>query len=108
MGIFDPDEVITIYSLRQAIAQGVLIEVFKGEWDELSGGKPILASMNVYEGVKPEELVEVWNRFVFWRKLVMLKLPKEKKKFFSTEIDYHTIWVIDERVCFTMMYPEDY
>jgi hypothetical protein len=103
----DPDEVITIYSLRQAIAQGVLIEVFKNEWNELSGGKPIVASMNVYEGVKPEELVEIWNRFVFWRKFVMKNVPEEKR-LFSTEMDYHTIWVIDDRVCFTIIYPEDY
>jgi hypothetical protein len=106
MGIFEPDEVITIYSLRRAIEDGVLIEVFKGEWDELSGGKPIVASMNVYDGVRPEELVEVWNRFVFWRKFILAKLP-EKKMAFSTDIDYHTIWVIDDRVCFTIMYPED-
>jgi hypothetical protein len=64
--------------------------------------------MNVYEDLSLAGLVEVWNMFVFWRKFVMPKLPKKEKWLFSTEIDYHTIWVIDYRVCFTMMYPEDY
>jgi hypothetical protein len=52
-----------------------VIEVFKREWDQLSRGKPIVASMNVYEGVSGEELVEIWNRFVFWRKFIVPKLP---------------------------------
>ena len=76
MGIFDPDEVITIYSLREAIADGVAIEVFKDELDKLSRGKPIVASMNVYEGVRFEDLVRIWNYFVFWRKYIMRKLPE--------------------------------
>lgn len=108
MGIFDPDEVITIYSLRRALERGVLIEVFKSEWNELSRGKPIVASVNVYKFQTPEELVEIWNRFVFWHKFVMPKLPKEKQRFFSTDIEYHTIWIIDDRVCFTILYPADY
>ena len=107
MGIFDPDEVITIYSIKQAIEDGAVIEVFKDEWDQLSRGKPIVASMNVYEGVSFEDLVRIWNDFVFWRKYVFRKLP-EKERLFSTEIGYKTVWVIDYKVCFMMMYPEDY
>ena len=36
MGIFDPDEVITIYSLKDALEGGVLVEIFKNRWGELS------------------------------------------------------------------------
>lgn len=107
MGIFDPDEVITIYSLEKAIEDGVLVEVFKKRWNELSGGKPIVASINVYENVSREELEEVWNRFVFWQKYVRHKLPEEER-LFSTEIDAFAVWVIDDRVCYTILYPEDY
>jgi hypothetical protein len=107
MGIFDPDEVITIYSLRQAIADGVVIEVFKDEWDELSRGKPITATISVYEDVRFEDLVRIWNDFVFWRKYIMRKLP-ERERLFSTKIGYRTIWVIDYKAFFMMMYPEDY
>jgi hypothetical protein len=107
MGIFDPDEVITIYSLREAIADGAVVEVFKDEWDQLSRGKPIAATINVYEDERFEDLVRIWNDFGFWRKYVMRKLP-ERERLFSTEIDYRTIWVIDYKAFFMMMYPEDY
>jgi hypothetical protein len=107
MGIFDPDKVITIYSLREAVTDGAVVEVFKDEWGELSRGKPIAASINVYEDESPEALVEIWNRFVFWRKFVFGKLP-ENERIFSTEIDYRTIWVIDYKAFFMMMYPEEY
>lgn len=49
MGIFDPDEVITTYSLQEAIEDGVLIEIFKNRWSELSGGKPIVATAHLFE-----------------------------------------------------------
>jgi hypothetical protein len=107
MGIFDPDEVITIYSVKRAISDGEVIEVFKYEWDQLSMGKPIVASMNVYEGVSHEDLVRVWNDVVFWRKYIMRKLP-ENERWFSTKVSYKTVWVVDYKVCFMMMYPEDY
>jgi hypothetical protein len=105
--MFDPDEVITEYSIREAIEMGALVEVFKDRWSELSGGKPIVASMNVYEEVSQKDLVEIWNRFVFWRKFIMLKLV-EKERWFSTEVGVSTIWIFDDRVCFTILYPEDY
>jgi hypothetical protein len=107
MGIFDPDEVITIYSLREAIADGAVIEVFKDEWVQLSRGKPIAASINVYEDVSVENIVRIWNDFGFWRKYIMRKLPGNKR-LVSTEIGYKTIWVIDYKAFFMMMYPEDY
>jgi hypothetical protein len=107
MGIFDPDEVITSYSIKQAIEDKAVIEVFKDEWDELSRGKPIVASMNVFEGVSERDLVEIWNRFVFWRKFIMPKVAK-RERLFSMEVNHMMVWVIDYRVCFMMMYPEDY
>lgn len=90
MGIFDPDEVITIYLVKQAISDGAVIEVFKDEWDQLSRGKPIGASMNVYEGVSLEDLVRIWNDFVFCRKYVFRKLA-ENARLFSTKVGYKTI-----------------
>jgi hypothetical protein len=107
MGIFDPDEVLTIYSLREAVADGAVIELFKDEWDQLSRGKAIAATINVYEDERFEDLVRIWNDFVFWRKFVMPKLP-ERERLFSTQIDYRYVWVIDYKVFFMMMYPEDY
>jgi hypothetical protein len=42
--------VIYAYTLKQAIEDGVLVEVFKKSWDKLSGGKPIVATSHLFEG----------------------------------------------------------
>jgi hypothetical protein len=106
MGIFDPDEVITEYSIREAIERGALVEVFKDQWDTLSGGKQIVASVNVFKFEGEKGIMEIWNRFVFWQKYVMPTLS-DSTRFFSTEMRWHMIWVFDDRVCFTIIYPED-
>jgi type I site-specific restriction endonuclease len=41
MIIFDDAEVISTYPLQQAIKDGILVEIFKHRWDELSQGKPV-------------------------------------------------------------------
>src|SRR5512147_2818859 len=41
----------------------VLIEMFKNRWKELSGGKPIVATINIYESVSKAQLMEIWNGF---------------------------------------------
>ena len=56
MGIFDPDEVITVYSLKEAIDDGVLVEIFKNRWKELSGGKPIVATAHLFDDVSQAAL----------------------------------------------------
>jgi hypothetical protein len=81
--------------------------VFQEQWDELSGGKPIVATANVFEFEGEAALLEIWNRFVFWRKHIMPKMPEEKR-LFSTGRGCRTVWVIDDRVCFTILYPENY
>lgn len=107
MGIFDPDEIITIYSIKEAVEDGALVEVFKKRWKELSGGKPIVASSCLFENVSMAGLTEIWNEYVLWRTKVMPKLPEEEK-LFSTEMNRMTVWVIEDAVTFTLMYREDY
>jgi hypothetical protein len=68
MGIFDPDEVITVYSLKQAVEDGALVEIFRNRWGRLSGGKPIVATANLFENVSLAGLGEIWNEFVDWKK----------------------------------------
>ena len=101
MGIFDADEVITIYSLKEAIKDGILVE------NELSGGKPIVAAANLFESVNRADLQDIWNEFVDWSRYVKGALPDEEKMF-STEVNYMKVWVIEDRVAYTLMYPEDY
>src|SRR5512134_1853159 len=94
MGIFDPDEVITVYSLKQAIEDGVLVEIFKKRWVELSGGKPIVATAHLFEEVSLAGLREIWREYVLWQREVMPGLPEEER-LFSTEMNGLTVWVIE-------------
>ena len=107
MGIFDPDEVITIYSIREAVRGGALVEVFKRSWEWLSGGKPVVASINMYEEISSGEMENVWNRFVDWRRR---RVPKvmEKDRVFSTTVRHMTVWVIEDEVSIMIMFPQDY
>ena len=107
MGIFDPDDVITVYTLKEAIEDGVLVEIFKNRWGELSGDKPIVATRHLYEEVSLAGLREIWNEFVVWKRDVMPALPEEER-LFHTKMNGVTVWVIEDGAAFTLMYPEDY
>jgi hypothetical protein len=107
MGIFDPDDVITVYSLKEAIEDEVLVEIFKNRWNELSGGRPIIATAHLFENVSLAGLREIWNECVRWKRYVEKTLPEEKR-LFSTKMDGMTVWVIEDAVAYTLMYPEDY
>lgn len=107
MGIFDPDEVITIYSLIEAVREGALVEVFKRSWEWLSGGKPVVASINMYEEMSSGEMQDVWNSFVDWRRRRVAKAG-EKDRLFSTTVRHMTVWVIEDDVSIMIMFPQDY
>jgi len=107
------DEVIDEYSLEQAIADGVLVEIFKDDWQKLSGGKPIVATAHLYNYVCSAEitgliiLLEIWIEYAHWRKTIMPTLP-EQEQMFVTEMNGNKIWLIEDGNAFTMMFPEDY
>ena len=60
----DQPDVIYEYTLNQAIADGVLTEVFKSRWLMLSGGKAIVATAAVFGDISLAGLIEIWNEFV--------------------------------------------
>ena len=99
--------VIFEYTLQQAIADGVLVEVFKNRWQQLSGGKPIVATSHLFNEVSLAALLEIWNEYVLWRKNVMPTLP-ETEQMFATTMNGVKIWLMEDGQAFTMMYPEDY
>jgi len=103
----DEESIISEYSLEQAIADGVLVEVFKNRWDELSQGKPIVATANLFSQVSLAGLLEIWNEYVAWRTNVMPTLP-EADQLFSTTMNGDKVWLLEDRAAFTMLYPEDY
>jgi hypothetical protein len=64
------EEIISTYSQSQAVEDGVLVEVFKERWLELSGGKPIIATRALFDSVSLAAIMEIWNDFVVWKKKI--------------------------------------
>lgn len=100
-------KVISVYSLKRAIADGVLVEVFKNRWSELSEGKPIVATAHLFNEVSLVGLQEIWNEFVHWNTHIKHTLPEEEQMF-VTSMNGEKIWLIEDGDAFTMMYPDDY
>ena len=63
MSIFTDKDIITIYTLDQAVADGILVEIFKNRWPQLSGGKPIVATVHLFNEVSLAGLFEIWTDF---------------------------------------------
>jgi hypothetical protein len=103
----DEDNVIFEYSLQQAIADGVLVELCKHRWNQLSGGKPIVATEHLFQSVSEASLLEIWNAYVDWRENVMQTLPEEEQ-LFTTSMNNEKVWVLEDGQAFTLLYPEDY
>jgi len=100
-------ELLSEYSLEQAIEDGVLVEVFKNRWQQLSSGKPIVATAHLFNELNVASLFEIWNEFVDWKKRVEPTLPEEER-LFVTSMNDAKVWVIEDIQAITLMYPEDY
>jgi hypothetical protein len=107
ISIFDDADVISKYPLEQAIEDELLVEIFKNQWPQLSGGKPIVATAHLFNAISPAGQMEIWNEFVHWQKHVMPTLP-EAERLFHTTMGGKKVWVIEDGAVFTLMYPEDY
>jgi hypothetical protein len=99
--------VISVYTLEQAIADGVLVEIFKNQWLQLSGGKPIVATAHLFGEVSLAALLDIWNEYVYWTHTVRGTLPEEEQ-LFATPMNGKKVWVIEDEQACTLMYPEDY
>jgi hypothetical protein len=103
----DDMEVVSVYSLERAIADGVLVEIFKNHWNELSDGKPIVATRAIYVAFSLSALQKIWNEYALWRQDVMPTLPEEEQ-LFSTTMNSETVWVLEDGDAFTILFPDDY
>ena len=98
------DTVIYEYTLQQAIADGVLVELFKNRWQQLSGGKPIVATAHLFQNVSLAGLLEIWNEFVQWH----THNKDEQADIFAAEMNGEKVWVIEDGQAYTLLYPDDY
>ena len=105
--IFDDSNIISRYTLEQAIADELLVEIFKDRWPQVSGGKPIVATRHIHSEISLAGLLEIWNEYVAWRTHVMPTRP-EADQLFHTTMNGETVWVIEDGDAFTLMYPDDY
>ena len=95
------------YTYQQAVEDGILAEVFKNRWNELTGGAPLLATAHIFNEFSLAAFQEMWNEFVAWRKTVKPTLP-EADQMFTTKMNSQTVWLIEDGATFTFMFPEDY
>ncbi len=105
--MFDENDVISVYTLQQGIADGLLVEVFKNRWQQLTGGKPIVATRATVEAFSMAALMEIWNAYVQWRKTVQPTLP-EAEDLFTTQMNDKAVWVMEDAAAFTILFPDDY
>ena len=103
----DEESILSEYSLEQAIEDGVLVEVFKNRWKQLTGGKPIVATSHVFSIVSLAALQEIWSLYVEWKLTVMPTLPEEDR-LFVTEINSKKVWVLEDTQAITILYPAEY
>ena len=99
--------IISEYSLEQAIADGVLVEWQKDDWQALSDGKPIVVTSHLFEDVSLPDLHELWDKYAEWRRNSKDTLPEEDQMF-VTVINGNKVWVDETDWQITMLYPEDY
>lgn len=105
-----PDETSTLifsYTLEQAMADEVLVAVFRPRWSALTGGKPLVATAAIREALTDAALIEIWNGYVTWRRNVEPTLAEEDR-LFATQMNGLTVWVIEDGHAFTILRPEDY
>lgn len=105
--LFKDADVISSYTWQQGVEDGALAKVFENRWQELSGGKPILATAAIMEAFSLAAIREIWNEYVPWRQDIMPTLPSEEQ-LFSTEMNSQTVWVIEDDAVFTILFPADY
>jgi hypothetical protein len=102
-------EIISTYTLDNAIADGELVEIFKNHWAELTGGKPLVATKHICSKLSMDSLQEIWNEFARWKREVETTLPEEDRLFSTTmNGDIEKVWVLEDAQAFTILFPEDY
>jgi hypothetical protein len=99
--------VVYEYTLAQAIADGVLVELFKNRWENLTRGKPLVVTAAVWNEISPAGLKEIWNEYIEWRTHDMARLSEEDQ-LFQTKMNGNSVWVIEDGQAFTILYPDDY
>lgn len=98
---FEDIDIISKYTMSQAVDDGVLVQVLR--WN----GKPVMATTHLSDEFGVEGLLDIWHEFRDWKEREEAKLAEEDR-LFSTQKKGQKIWVIEDGEAFTIMYPSDY
>lgn len=97
-----PRQIVSTYTASQAVEDGELVELFKNRWEQLTHGRPILATSHVFESFSLAAFQEMYNEYA--RKAV----TQEQKELFVTKMNNQKVWVVGSPESITFMFPEDY
>jgi len=103
--MFDDFEIISTYTLEQAIADGVLIPILSSDWDWLTHGKPVVATAAIVHDVPELELKRMWNAFAKLRNRVK---DAGERPLVKNQYNGKTIWIVEDEVSVAYMYPNEY
>ena len=98
-------EIISTYTQKEAIADGLLAKLCDIRWCGVT--RPYVGTTNVLAHIGYDGAMEIWKEFVDWRIHVMPNLPEEERLFY-TGVDGRKVWIIEDDAGYTIMYPEDY
>ena len=105
MSIFEDAEIISVYSLSQAIEDGILVKLCDIRFgNEI---KPLVTTAHLLDEIGRDKVMKVWDEYVTWRREIMPKLAEEDQMFVTT-IDSKKVWFIEDGAAFTAMFLEDY
>jgi hypothetical protein len=93
--------IISRYTLKQALEDGLLIKILD------YNGKPVVCPSHLKDHFGTDDLYRVFYAFKAWDKDTRPTLPEEEQ-LFSTIYTNRKIWVIENEEAYTIMYPEDY
>ena len=82
--------VISVSRVDDAIGDGILVEVVRARWQSQTGGGPLVVTADVSRRQEVEPGLAEDVRHVV------------------TSTDGSNVWVIEEGVAFTILYPEEY
>ena len=96
------NNIISSYTTDQAVDDGYLVKILPHRWEELTHGKPIMATSNIVNKISLAGIMEIWNEYATKAK------TQEQKELFVTKMNNKKVWVIDDGAVYTILYPEDY
>jgi hypothetical protein len=98
---FEDMDIISRYSRKQAVSDGVLVQVTSYQH------KPVMATTQIYDALGRNQLLAIFRQFAFWKDQEEPNLPEEER-LFSTIKNGKKVWVCEDTQGYCIMYPEDY